>query len=311
MTDPMNRMMAARDWAMLVGLSILWGGSFFFVGVAVTELPTFTIVALRVLFAAVALAIFLIATGTGIPTGAAAWRAFFGIGVLNNIIPFSLIVWGQAHIASGLASILNATTPLFGVLVAHWFTADERLTPPRAGGVAIGFAGVVLMMGPAALHEVRPDLLAQLACLGAALSYAFAGVYGRRFRRLEIAPLQTAFGQVAASSVLLVPLALLADRPWTLPAPSVPTWAAVVALAVLSTSLGYALYFRILARAGATNVLLVTFLVPVSAILLGAAVLGERLQPRHFAGMALIGMGLAAIDGRLARWHSRRSLLTK
>jgi drug/metabolite transporter (DMT)-like permease len=306
MTDSVNRTMSARDWAMLVALSVLWGGSFFFVGVAVSELPTFTIVALRVLFAALALAVFFIVSGTPIPAGREAWRAFFGMGVLNNVIPFSLIVWGQAHIASGLASILNATTPLFTVLVAHWLTADEKLTPQRATGVAVGFGGVVLMIGPAALDEAGTDLLAQLACLGAALFYACAGVYGRRFRRLGLAPLQTAFGQVAASSVLLVPIALIVDRPWTLPMPGIPTWAAVIALAVVSTSLAYALYFRILARAGATNVLLVTFLVPVSAILLGAAVLGERLEPRHFAGMALIGMGLAAIDGRLARWRGRR-----
>jgi drug/metabolite transporter (DMT)-like permease len=163
------------------------------------------------------------------------------------------------------------------------------------------------MVGPAALQGFGTDLLAQLACLAAALSYAFAGVYGRRFRAFGLAPLQTAFGQVAASSLLLVPIALLVDRPWTLPAPGVTTSAAVVALAVVSTALAYGLYFRILARAGATNVLLVTFLVPVSAILLGALVLGERLQARHFAGMALIGVGLAAIDGRLAaRWRGAR-----
>jgi drug/metabolite transporter (DMT)-like permease len=311
MRDAIAPSMGWREWGLLVTLSILWGGSFFFIGVAVSELPTFTIVALRVLFAALSLAVFFAVTGRAIPMRGEAWRAFFGIGVLNNIIPFSLIVWGQAHIASGLASILNATTPLFTVLVAHWLTADEKLTPQRATGVAVGFAGVVLMIGPAALNEGRTDLLAQLACLGAALSYAFAGVYGRRFRRLGLAPLQTTFGQVVASSLVLVPLALIVDRPWTLPMPSIPTSAAVIALAVVSTSLGYAMYFRILARAGATNVVLVTFLVPVSAILLGAAVLGERLQPRHFAGMALIGMGLAAIDGRLVRWHRRRPLATK
>ena len=307
MRDAIAVSMGWREWALLVALSVLWGGSFFFVGVAVAELPTFTIVAFRVLLAASALMLFFRIAGMALPAGAAAWRAFLAMGVLNNVIPFSLIVWGQAHIASGLASILNATTPLFTVVVAHWLTADEKLTGPRATGVAIGFAGVVVMVGPAALQGFGTDLLAQLACLAAALSYAFAGVYGRRFRALGLAPLQTAFGQVAASSLLLVPIALLVDRPWTLPAPGVATWAAVVALAVVSTALAYGLYFRILARAGATNVLLVTFLVPVSAILLGALVLGERLQARHFAGMALIGVGLAAIDGRLAaRWRGAR-----
>jgi drug/metabolite transporter (DMT)-like permease len=306
MADTTAPTMGWREWALLVFLSVLWGGSFFFVGVAVAELPTFSIVALRVLLAAVALVLFFAAAGIAIPSTGDAWRAFLAMGVLNNVIPFSLIVWGQAHIASGLASILNATTPLFTVVVAHLLTADEKLTRTRASGVAIGFAGVVLMIGPVALHEGQADLLAQLACLGAALSYAFAGIYGRRFRTLGLAPLQTAFGQVAASSAILVPLALLVDRPWGLPMPGVATWAAVIGLALVSTAFAYGLYFRILARAGATNVLLVTFLVPVSAILLGAAVLGERLQPRHFAGMALIGMGLAAIDGRLARWRTKR-----
>jgi drug/metabolite transporter (DMT)-like permease len=298
--------MGWREWALLLFLSVLWGGSFFFVGVAVAELPTFSIVSLRVLLAATALALFFKVAGIAIPKSGAAWRAFFAMGVLNNVIPFSLIVWGQGHIASGLASILNATTPLFTVVVAHVLTADEKLTRMRVSGVAIGFGGVVMMLGPAVLQDGRTDLLAQLACLGAALSYAFATVYGRRFRGLGLAPLQTAFGQVAASSVILVPLALLVDRPWGLPMPGAATWAAVVTLALVSTAFAYGLYFRILARAGATNVALVTFLVPVSAILLGAAVLGERLQSRHFAGMALIGVGLAAIDGRLARWRRRR-----
>lgn len=307
MTQPVERTMHAREWSLLVALSVLWGGSFFFVGVAVAELPTFIIVALRVLLAAAALMLFLRFAGIAVPSGAEAWRAFLAMGLLNNVVPFSLIVWGQAHIASGLASILNATTPLFTVLVAHWLTADEKLTPSRAAGIAIGFAGVVLMIGPAALRGLGADLMAQLACLAAALSYAFAGVYGRRFRRLGVAPLQTAFGQVAASSLVLVPLALVVDRPWTLPMPGAATSAAVIGLAVLSTALAYGLYFRILARAGATNVLLVTFLVPVSAILLGALVLGERLQMRHFAGMVLIGAGLAAIDGRVANRLRRRS----
>lgn len=178
-------------------------------------------------------------------------------------------------------------------------TADERLTALRGAGVVIGFAGVVLMIGPDALQGFGGDFLAQLACLAAALFYAFAGVYGRRFRAMGVAPLQTAAGQLTASSLLLAPLALLADRPWLLPMPGAATWAAMAGLAIASTAIGYILFFRILARAGATNVLLVTFLVPVSAILLGALVLGERLDARHFIGMGLIGLGLAAIDGRL------------
>ena len=211
------------------------------------------------------------------------WVAFAGMALLNNVLPFVLIVWGQHRIASGLASILNATTPLFTVLVAHWLTSDERLNPLKAAGVMVGFAGAAVMIGPDALAGLASSVLAQLACLGGALSYAFAGVFGRRFRRMGVPPLATAAGQVAASTVLLLPIMLVADRPWTLAMPHPATWGAVLGVGLLSTALGYVLYFRILATAGATNLLLVTFLIPASAILLGVLILGEVLMPRHFS----------------------------
>ncbi len=298
--------MGALEWGLLIALSILWGGSFFFVGIAVAELPPFTIVLLRVAIAAVALHLVLRVLGVTMPWDAKTWLAFFGMGLLNNAIPFSLIVWGQTHIASGLASVLNATTPLFTVLVAHVLTADERLTRARISGVLIGLAGVVLMIGPAAMADLGRDVLAQLAVLAAALSYALAGIFGRRFKRMGVAPLATAAGQVSASSLLMLPVALLADHPWTLPMPSLAALGAVLGLALLSTALAYYLFFRILAAAGAVNLLLVTFLIPVSAILLGCLILGEVLTLAEVIGMALIGAGLAAIDGRLpALLHAR------
>ena len=218
------------------------------------------------------------------------------MGLLNNALPFALILWGQTHIPSGLAAILNATTPLFTVVIAHAATVDEKLTPTRLIGVTIGLCGVAVMLGPDLLRDVGADVAAQGACLLAALSYAFAGIYGRRFRGEP--PLRIATGQLVMSSLMLAPLALLIDRPWTLAPPSAAAWAALLGTAILSTALGYLLYFRILARAGATNVLLVTFLIPVSAILLGTLILGEQLAMRHIVGMAAIALGLAAIDGR-------------
>jgi drug/metabolite transporter (DMT)-like permease len=298
--------MGGREWAMLLALAVLWGGSFFFNGVAVRELPAFTLVWLRVAVAAVALLLVLRTLGHPMPRDRRVWAAFLGMGLLNNVVPFALIVWGQHHIASGLASILNATTPLFTVLVAHLLTADEKLTPFKAAGVAVGFAGAVFMIGPDALGGLGVGVLAQLACLAGALSYAFAGIFGRRFKRMGVAPMATAAGQVCASTVLLLPVMLLVDRPWTLAMPSAATWGAVLGVGLLSTALAYVLYFRILAAAGATNLLLVTFLIPVSAILLGVLVLGEALLLRHFGGMALIGAGLACIDGRLPRFLFRR-----
>jgi drug/metabolite transporter (DMT)-like permease len=290
--------MTAPDWALLAILSIVWGGSFLFVGVAVRELPPLTIVAVRVATAALALLLVLRLTGLELPRTRQAWAAFLGMSILNNVIPFTLIVWGQSHIASGLASILNATTPLFTVIVAHYLTDDERLTGQRLAGVIVGFIGVAIMIGAAALTAWDAGILAQLAILGAALSYGCAGVFGRRFRTMGIPPLATATGQVTVSSALLLPAALMTDKPWTLATPSTGTVLSLVALGLVSTAFAYLIFFRLLARAGATNVGLVTFLIPVSAILLGVLVLGETLAARHFAGMALIGAGLVLIDGR-------------
>ncbi len=292
-------------WTLLLTLSLLWGGSFFFVGVAVTELPPLTIVTLRVGLAALMLLAVLRLLGQGLPAAPRVWLAFFGMGLLNNALPFTLIVWGQTQIASGLASILNATTPLFTVLVAGALLADERISAAKAVGVLLGLAGVATMIGLSALGALGGAVAAQLACLAGALSYACAGVFGRRFARLGVSPLQTATGQVTASSLLLLPLAAGFEQPWSLAAPSLPVVAAVLGLALLSTALAYVLYFRILALAGATNLLLVTFLVPASAILLGWLVLDERLALEQFLGLALIAAGLAAIDGRPWRWLRR------
>jgi drug/metabolite transporter (DMT)-like permease len=293
--------MSATDWLLLVALSMLWGASFFFGKIALLELPPLTVALGRVAIAAAILVVLARITGTVLPADMAAWRPYLLMGLLNNVIPFGLIFWGQTHIPSGLAAILNATTPLFTVLVAHIATADEKLTAARVSGVIFGFCGVVVMIGPDMLRQLGADIAAQFACLLAAISYAIAGVYGRRFRNEP--PLRVAAGQLVASSIILAPLALVLDQPWTLPWPSASAWAALVALASLSTALGYLIYFRLLARAGATNVLLVTFLIPVSAILLGTLILGEQLAVRHIVGMIAIGIGLAAIDGRLLRLY--------
>lgn len=292
--------MGVIEWMLLLILGVLWGGSYFFGQVALTELPPFTVAACRLGLAAAALNVVVRAAGHRLPGPGRAWRAFFIMGLLNNAIPMSLILWGQSRIGSGLAAILNASTPLFTVLLAHLLTGDERMTRNRVGGVLFGLVGVAVMIGPGALGGdlggFRGDIVPQLAVLGAAASYACAGIFGRRFA--DSPPLLTAAGQVTASTVMLVPLSLAADRPWLLPAPNVKTWAAVVALALLCTSLAYVIYFRILATSGASNLLLVTLLMPVTAVLLGFAVLGERLEPRQLAGMALVAAGLAAIDGR-------------
>jgi len=295
--------MGAREWLMLITLSVLWGGSFFFVGVAVAELPTLTIVTLRVGLAAITLWVIALMMGLRPPKSIKIWLAFIAMGLLNNVIPFSLIVWGQAHIASGLASVLNATTPLFGVVVAGLLLADERATPMKLLGVVVGFMGVVMMIGMPSVNVIgQGAMLAQIAILVAAVSYAFAGVFGRRFKGMALSPVVIAAGQVTGSSLVLAPVALYIDGAPLLVgagAPSLATWASILTLAVFSTALAYVLYFKILASAGATNIMLVTLLVPVSAILLGSLFLNEVLEWIHFVGMGLIAFGLAVIDGRL------------
>lgn len=295
---PINKEMTSLEWAMLLTLSLLWGGSFFFQAIAVTELPTFTIVAGRLGVAALILIGVMGVLRLKMPFDRATLRALACMGFLNNIVPISLLVWGQSHITSSLVSILNATTPLFAVIAAHFFTSDEKMTKARCLGVIVGLAGVAIVVGIDALKSFGVDVVAQLACIGAAMSYAIAGVYGRRFRTMGIAPVATATGQITASSIMILPVALLVDHPWTLPVPSLPVIGALLGVAALSTALAFILYFRILASAGATNILLVTFLIPVSTILLGVVFLHETLLPKHLFGMAMIGLGLAAIDGR-------------
>ncbi|GAW36092.1 putative inner membrane transporter yiJE [Roseovarius sp. A-2] len=300
-----KRSMTLSEWIMLLGLAAVWGGSFFFNDVAVREVPVFTVVVSRVALAAIILLAILQLRGERMPRAPKVWTAFFVMGLLNNAIPFSLIVWGQQHIASGVASILNAATPLFTVLLAHVLTRDERMTGGKLFGVVIGFAGVATMIGTTALRDLGVHVTAQLMCLAGAVSYACAGIYGRRFRAMGLGPMHTATGQAVASSVLLLPVVMVVDQPWTLPMPSPAAIGALIGVAALSTALAYVLYFRILATAGVTNLLLVTFLVPVSAILLGLLFLGEALMLRHVLGMVLIGVGLLAIDGRL--WRAGRS----
>ena len=297
MASHIKPFMGTREWAMLIVLSILWGGSFFFVGIAVNDLPPFTIVALRVGLAAILLWTLLFAVGQRPVTRIKIWLAFLNMGILNNAIPFVLIVWGQTQIMSGLASILNAATPIFTVVVAGLLLSDERITALKLSGVVLGFLGVIFMLGGPSL--AGQPILGQVAILAAALSYAFAGAYGRRFKTMGISPLMTATGQLTTAALLLTPVALFIDGPVHVSAIRTEVIAAIAGLAVLSTSLAYVLYFKILASAGATNLLLVTFLVPVSAILLGFLFLNERLEPVHFLGMGLIAAGLFTIDGRI------------
>lgn len=292
--------MTPQLWGMLVLLSVIWGASFFFAAVALGGFPPLTIVLGRVAIAAAVLVLLCRAMGLALPRGREAWLAVAGMGLLNNAVPFSLIIAGQQFIPSGLAAVVNAATPVFAVLSAHLLTRDEPATANRLAGALTGLAGVAILAGPAALSAGgAAELLGILLCLGACLSYGLSGVWSRRIARAGLAPIPTAAGQCIASSLMVLPLVVLFDQPWTLPAPPVEAVLAVIAFGLFPTALAYVLFYWTLARAGATNTMLVTLLVPVTALLLGTLVLGEVLAPRHFAGMAVIALGLLVIDGRL------------
>lgn len=299
MTTSTSLRMTPVEWVLLFILGAVWGGTFFFNAIALPEIPPLVVIFFRVAIASVILWVFVFAGGIKVPRDAKIWVDLVIMAALNSALPFFLIAWGQVHIASGLASIMIGTTPLFAVVAAHFMTSDERMTPGKVLGVVAGFVGVVVLIGPQFLGDIGKDFIAQLSVLGAAVCYAVSAIYGRRFSRRDTPPMMVATGQITMAAILLLPFALIIDRPWELAKPSIQAWGAVLGLAVLSTSFAYLIFFRILARAGAVNILLVNFLVPVSAILLGVFILGEVLTTEQIIGMAFIALGLALIDGRV------------
>lgn len=303
-----NSVMNRGEWGILLTLALIWGVAFIFIKVAVTHVDPLTYVWLRLTIAAAALWLLLRWRGERLKLPLAVWGAIIVLALFNNMIPFALFGWGQQRIASGLAAILNATTPIWGVIAAHLWTRDERVTPAKLLGVLVGFAGVATMIGPDLLFNGNGTVLAQIACLTAALSYALAGVWARRFKALGVPPIKVAAGQLIVGAIAMAPIALIVDQPWLRPLPPLEAWGAIVALALFCTALGYVLYFKLIETAGATNALLVTLLVPPTAILMGGLIFGERLTSGQFAGFGIIALGLALIDGRLLASMRRKAV---
>jgi len=300
--------MKPKEWGLLIILSVCWGGSFFFVEVALRGFQPFTLVFLRIAIAALILVGVVCLTGKRLPKSFKTWGGYVVMGALANAIPFSLIAWGQTRIESGVASILNATTPIFSVLLAHFLTSDERMTANKIMGVLIGFIGVYLMMKPELADGFSWRGLGQTAVLGAAICYGLGAIFGKRFK--NIPAVVNSAGMLICSSIMILPLVFIIDYPWSL-RPSLEAITAILGIAVISTVLAYLLYFYILSTAGATNVLLVTFLIPISALLLGVGLLGEVIKVLEYAGMGCIFLGLIVIDGRtlnrVMRFYRRRA----
>ena len=290
---------------MLLLLAAVWGGSFFFGEVALSEVPPLTITLHRVVWAVPILAVIVLLNGIAFPRSPSVWGAYLVMGALNNAIPFSLIFWGQTQIESGLASILNGTTAIFAAVVAGLLLVDEPLTAKKITGAALGLAGVAYIMGPSALTDFNPSNLAQLAILGATLSYSFAGVWGKTALTGQ-PPLMNALGMLVGSTVLMMPIVLVFDGPPNLEL-STNVWGALLGMAALSTAMAYVLYFAILVRVGTANLLLVTLLIPLFAIGLGFVFLGEKMGPDAWIGFAIIVLGFVVTDGRLFSAFSKKT----
>lgn len=300
--------MGGREWRLLIGLSLCWGSSFLFFRVLSGAFAPFTVALCRVGVAAVILNLIMLLLGKRMPLEPRLWREFTVMSILTCVACYSLTALALRHIQSGLGSILNAATPISSVLLGHVLTSNEKLTPQRALGVAAGVVGVVILIGPSALsHLGGEQAWAQMAVLTATVFAALGSIYGRRFSGLP--PLTVATGQLTAGAFVLTPLVLIFDRPWTLPPPTPLLWLNILGFAVICSVIAFILFFKLLATAGATNLQLVTFLIPVVALFLGWRLLGEALDPHAYVGMAVIGVGLLLIDGRLARWARRRLML--
>ncbi len=300
--------MGAREWRLLIGLSLCWGASFLFYRVLSASLPPFTVALSRIGVAAVILNLIMLGLGRRMPRDLAIWRQFAVMGFLTCVATFSLTALALRDIQSGLGSILNAATPISSVLLAHVLTDNEKLTLQRILGVLAGLTGVVILIGPSALrHLGGAETWAQLAVLLATVFAVLGSIYGRRFR--DLPPMTIATGQLTAATAILLPLVLIFDRPWTLEPPTPLLWLNILGFAVICSVIAYILFFKLLASAGATNLQLVTFLIPIVALFLGWQVLGEALDPHAYAGMAVIGLGLVLIDGRPVAWARRRLML--
>ncbi|MCX8510096.1 MAG: DMT family transporter [Rhodobacteraceae bacterium] len=295
----------ATAWALMALLAFLWGGSFPATRAALGEVGVLTTVAFRVTGGAIALWLVIFLRGLPVRGG---WRialVFAGMGFLNNILPWCLIVWGQSHIPSGLAAILNASTAIFTVLLAALVFADEKLAPRKAVGVLLGLAGVATVMGLAALSAFDLTSLAQLAILGASVSYAFAGIFARRHLGGQ-PPEVAAAGMLSASALVMIPTALTLEGTPTFDyQPHV--WLALLYLGLIGSALAFLCYYRALRLAGAGNVSLVTLMIAPVSVVLGALFFGESLTVSDYAGFVLLAAGLLIIDGRiLPRIHLAR-----
>lgn len=297
--------MGIRNFLWLMLLAVLWGPSFLFIKVAVGEIPPFTLVAGRVGLAAVLLYLILRLQRRALPRFGRIWLHFAVVGFFSNALPFTLFSWGEMHIDSALASILNGTTPLFTILLAHLLTSDDRLTPVKVMGSLLGFGGLVVLIAPSLLGGVRATTWGLIAATLAAASYGVATVYTRKNLR-GLPPLVGPTAQLLMATLYILPLALLIEQPFRQPLPTWPALASLLALSMVGTALAFVVYYYVIDRTSATYVSMVTYLVPVIGVALGIMVLNEKPAWNAYAGCALILLGVMVVNGVFKALNWRR-----
>lgn len=306
---PTTPTLDGRSWALLVALAMLWSISFIFIKVGVREIPILTLVLLRVGLAALVLNAVIMLGSRRYPTEPATLGRYAVMGTLNNVLPFILIAYATARIGAGSASILNATTPIFTLVIAHFATRDEKMNTAKVVGILLGVAGVVAMTDADAVIGLGADFVAVLAMLGATFCYGLSAVYGRRFGGID--PIVSATCQLTASTLILAPFVFVLDKPFAMPLPGLVPTVSVLGLAILSTALAYVIFYALITRAGGMNTMLVTLLIPVGGVFLSWALLDEAFTLDEAAGMLLIGLGLVVIDGRALRQMKRPAAMRR
>ena len=284
-----------RDYAMLLLLSAIWGSSFLFIKIAVDTVPAVTVTAVRIVTGAAILYAAARLAGQSMPRGAGVWGAIAAAAFFGNALPFSLISWGEEHIDSGLAAILMAVMPLTTVLLAHMFTADEKLSARKIVGVILGFSGLVVLMGPDKLAQLGDETVRQLAVAGAAVCYGINAIITKRLMHLPRRALAAAIMIVA--SVMIVIASLIVDQPWTLQ-PSMTAWSTMIVLGIFHTAIATLLMFALVRKQGASFFSQINFLIPVFGVVYGALLLAERPSANAYLALALILIGIAVVRGR-------------
>ena len=287
--------MTLRQFGLLILLGLIWGSSFMFIKLALPTVPPFTIVLVRTSFAGLILYTLVRKRGGRMPPPGHIWLSFLVMGLFNGAVPYSLINWGEIHIEAGLGAIFNSLMPLFTIVFAHFATHDERFTSRKLMGVVLGLVGVMVLMGFSALRGLGSHILGQVAVAGAAASYAVAVIYGKRLRKDT--PFILAAGQMAGASLLIAPLAIVVDKPWTL-SPDPTAVLSLVLLAVTNTAMAYVLYYHLLAGIGATRLSLVTYIIPLSGVFWGFLILDERLHWTAFFALGMILVSVATVSER-------------